>query len=196
MHTGPLIDWPTTRRPPQQVMRRLRAVRPNVEVLANRNGTWMLGEVRWNWARYTKGVRILEQFFANRREQGLEVGDSEPVVAFLQEGLLMMQGFVWIGDYAGDLGAEIVDDYARKCFKEDHGLLDADFYARTEESDMKNSLLRRTKLITDRITSEAKSDFAIVMKKRQSFTRRANLAANRARAALLPAPTSRIETCH
>lgn len=154
----------------------------------------MLGEVRWNWPRFVKGVRIVEQFLNNQREAGRDITDSPHLIAFLEEGLLMMQGFVWIGDYSGDLGAEIVEDYRRKCFKEDHGLLDREYYKLTEESDMHTSLLRRTKMITDRITSEGKSDFEIVMKKRKSFAARATLAANRARAALLPSPHSRVAT--
>lgn len=178
--------------PPRELMQRLRAIRPNAELLYQGKGIWMLGEVRWNYERYRRGVAILAHFWESKKEVGMEWMSDPRALAFLREGDLMVQGFVWIADYVGDPDGRIVEDYRRKCWKEDHGMLDAEYYQMAEESSDKTSLLRRTAIMTDRIRSEGASDFKIIMRKRKSFTQRVQLAANRAKAALLPEPTSRI----
>lgn len=177
--------------PPRALMRQLRRIRHNAELLYQGNGVWMLGEVRWNWKRYLAGMRIIADFWKNVREAGVEVRDDPTQVAFLREGDLMTRGFVWIRDYHGMPDGRIAIDYARMCWKEEHGLLDADFRQMAHESSDKTSLLRKTKLMEDRIRSEGRSDFSIVMKHRRSFTARGQLIRNRARAALLPPPSSR-----
>lgn len=187
-----LVQYDTAYEAPHAVVRGLRAIRPNAELLYQGKGVWMLGEVRWNWERHRRGCAILRHFWLSKKEVGAEWMTDPRAMAFLREGQLMIQGFVWIADYSGEPNGRIVEDYRRKCWKEDHGMLDGEYYQMADESSDKTSLLRRTKILTDRVTSEGRSDFNIIMKKRKSFTQRIQLAANRAKASLLPQPTSRI----
>lgn len=170
---------------PDELVRRLRAIRPNAELLYQGKGVWMLGEVRWNWFRYKKGVQIISSFLASREEVGVDYLTMPNAVAFLNEGLLLMQGFCWIADYEGPPDGRIEVDYSRKCWKEEHGSLDAEFYQMAHESSDQTSLLRKLKVAEDRVRSEGNSDYRIVMRRRKSFTatRRVAAAAQKQRAA-------------
>lgn len=174
-----LVDWsaPGGLVAPQDVMRRLRAIRPCAELLYQGEGVWMLGEVRWNWERYRRGVKMLVQHVESRKELGVKWMDDPRGIAFMREGWLLMQGFVWIGDYVGMPDGRIEIDYARKCWKEDHGVLDGEYHQMAEASSDKNSLLRKIKVMEDRIRLEGKSDFNIIMRKRRSFSAQRRVAA-------------------
>jgi hypothetical protein len=170
MNDRPLVEWSAIYDAPPELLRRLRAIRPNVELLYQGEGRWMLGEVRWNWEKYRRGVAIIAQFLHNRHKEGVAVLSDPRHRRFLEEGLLLMQGFTWIRDYEGPPDGRIEIDYARMCWKEDHGLLDADFRQMLKESDSATSLLRRQKIMQDRLHSEGKSDWAIINKHRKSVT--------------------------
>lgn len=163
-----LVEWPSILHAPPDILRRLRDIRPNAELLYIGEGRWMLGEVRWNWERYRRAVQIIAQWWENRKVEGAGIHLLPQQQAFLRDGILMLQGFVWIRDYHGDPDGRIVNDYSRMCWKEDHGLLDDDFRQMAKESDGQTGLLQRIKMMSDRIRAEGRSDHRILMKKRRS----------------------------
>jgi hypothetical protein len=154
---APLVDLPSLRRPPPDILRRLRAIRPNAEVLWAQ-GRWMLGEVRPNEEKRRRAARMVHEFLKRRSlAESTAHWESWDNQVFLREARLLMAGFAWIHDYADPLDDFIVQDYQRRVWKEDVGLLDLEWQEKMKASDGTNSVLRRVSIMLDKLHSEGRS---------------------------------------
>lgn len=130
----------------------------------------MLGEVNPSPGLQRKAAAMIRQHEANRKEKGVAYESDPSAIPFLQEAFLLMQGFTWIRDYRGEADGCIEHDYRRMCWKEDRGELDAEFAQMANESDKETSLLRRLKLVSDRIRHGAASDLKLISGQKKHFS--------------------------
>jgi len=168
MHVERLVEWPAIFDPPPELLRRLRAIRPNAELIYIGDGRWWLGEVRWNSEKARRAGIMIKTWWQNRKDEGVTVLTDPHHIAFLRDAQLLYQGFAYIREYFGDPDGRIVNDYQRMCWKEDHDILEQEVQHQLSQSDDRTSLQKRIKIVTDRIRAEAKSDHSIIFNKRRS----------------------------
>lgn len=162
------LDMPSVLQAPPDIVRRLRAIRENAAVLHDGGrGMWMLGEIRPNEAKRKAARKTIERFYLNRAEaESTEAWQSREQQVFLRDAQLLYQGFAWIHDYYDPLDDFIVQDYQRRVWKEDVGLLDLEWREKMAESDNSNSLLRKVSLLRDKAATEGRDHFRRIMLKR------------------------------
>jgi hypothetical protein len=123
-----LVEWPGLHDAPE-VRRRLRAIRPNAELLYTWDGIWMLGTVEPNEYRRREARKLL-RLYEERVVADVEMPREKALLlhrGFWRDAALLYQGFLWIRDYHGDPDGRIVEDFRRMCWKEDHGQLDKEY---------------------------------------------------------------------
>jgi len=99
-----LIDVPTEREAPLDVLAACRVIEPTAELLYIGDGRWWLGSVSVpNRHRRRTGLRLLAR----------EARMAHPDAGVCRQGLLMLQGFALIGEYPDADGA-MVDDLRRR----------------------------------------------------------------------------------
>lgn len=139
----PLVALEGLERPPDDLLRRLRAITPTLELIGIGEGIWWLGRVEWNRDRYTKSVSLLKGSLAIEKNRWVRL-----------QAKLAIRGFGKISEWQATPNSRILLDWQRKDWKERHNLLDAEFEDRLLESDGTMDTLRRKRLLRDKNYSE------------------------------------------
>ena len=107
---------PSFREPPEDVLRRLREIRPGAELYYAGEGDWWLGEVKSDARRRLEAMAVLARL-ARLRNGRLTPDRNDKRLA---RALLMLEGFGWIATFRGDPDGRIVEDFRQRVWNEVH----------------------------------------------------------------------------